>query len=76
MDFTNAPASHMVISLRNQKQPPLLALPDEIFTIILQEVVADKVVHVLPEGSKGSRKFKAYICLSREDCPDSKSPSL
>jgi hypothetical protein len=54
----------------------LLAFPDEILESILKEVVASKVVHVLPEGSKGSRKFKAHVCLSPDDCPDSESPRI
>jgi hypothetical protein len=76
MDFTNVSASTMAISLRNQQQPPLLAFPDEILESIFKEVVANKVVHVLPKGRKGSRKFKAHVCLSSDDCPDSKSPRI
>jgi hypothetical protein len=76
MDFTNASASEMAISLRNEQQSPLLAFPEEILESILKEVVANKVVHVLPEGSKGSRKFKAHVCLSPGDCPDLESPRI
>jgi hypothetical protein len=76
MDFTEVSASNMEISLRNQQQSPLLALPEEIFGSILNEVVADKLIHVLSDGIKGSRKFKAHVCMSPEDCPNSESPGI
>jgi hypothetical protein len=62
-----------VISARNEKESPLLALPSELLNKILQGVVADQVVHILPEGS---RKYKTRICASPEDCPTSESPRI
>ena len=73
LDLSAPPESTLAISTRNKKESPLLALPSEILNKILQQVVADQIVHVLPEGS---RKYKTRICASPEDCPTSESPRI
>lgn len=73
LDLSATPESTIAISERNQKESSLLALPAEIINKILQEVVADQIVHILPEGS---RKYKTRICTSPEDCPTSESPRI
>ncbi|KAM0710914.1 hypothetical protein Q7P35_001652 [Cladosporium inversicolor] len=73
LDLSAPQEATLAISARNQKESPLLALPSEILNKILQEVVADQTVRVLPEGS---RKYKTLICASPEDCPTEESPRI
>jgi hypothetical protein len=73
LDLSAPPEFTLAISERNKKESPLLAFPSEILNKILQEVVADQTVHVLPEGG---RKYKTRICASPEDCPTSESPRI
>lgn len=73
LNLSAPPESTLVISARNEKESSLLALPSELLNKILQGVVADQIVHILPEGS---RKYKTRICASPEDCPTSESPRI
>lgn len=58
---------------RNENDSPLLALPSEIRTKILQKVMGGNIVHILPQPN---RKYQAFICLSPEDCHDQESPRV
>lgn len=71
LDLTIQSPSTTAISARNKQNSPLLALPSEILSDILRYVVADKVVHVLPEDGD---TVKTRVCLSPEDCPNPDSP--
>jgi hypothetical protein len=73
LDLSATPESTLTISERNKNESLLLKLPSEVLNKILQKVVADQIVHVLPEGS---RKYKTRICASPEDCPTSESPRI
>lgn len=58
---------------RNKNNSPLLALPSEIRTKILQKVMGGNNVHILPQPD---RKYQAFVCLSPEDYPDHESPRV
>lgn len=73
LDLSVTPESTLAISELNKNESLLLKLPSEVLNKILQKVVADQTVHVLPEGS---RKYKTRICASPEDCPTSDSPRI
>jgi hypothetical protein len=73
LDLSVTPESTLAISELNKNESLLLKLPSEVLNKILQKVVADQTVHVLP---KGSRKYKTRICASPEDCPTSDSPRI
>jgi len=73
LDLSAPPEFTLAISERNIKESPLLAMPSEILNKILQDVVDEQTVHVLPEGR---RKYKTRICASPEDCLTSESPRI
>lgn len=73
LDLTTQSPSTTAISERNKQNSPLLALPPEILSDILKYVVADKVVHVVPEDGD---EVKTRVCMSPEDYPDSESPRV